>query len=294
MTIKHLLTATDFSEWSIHAVRRGFLLAEQLNASYTVMHAMGLDALAPLRKYLADESEAVSGKLKEEALQRLVNLVSDPDLSKGMRAEPRLEEGRAASAVAECANDINADVVLLGARGESLFKRILMGSTATALLHKSASPVLVVKRKPQEAYKRVLVGVDFSSGSAAAIRMALALAPQTDIVLLHVFEIPFEGKMRYAGVKEDIIRHYEAEARQRSLRQLHDLAEEVGLPRDNYTAVVQHGEPALMIMEQAEHYVCDLIAMGKHGAGFTEELLLGSVTSHVLDEAEVDVLVAHE
>lgn len=294
MTMQHLLAATDFSEWSIPAVRRGFLLADQLNARYTVVHAMGLDALAPLRKFLADDSETVSGRLREEASQRLRNLIADPDLNMGLSAEPRLEDGRAHAAIPDCANRIACDIVLLGARGESLFKRMLMGSTATALLHRSPAPVLVVKRPAREAYKRVLVAVDFSSGSTAAIRTAVAIAPQTDIVLLHVFEIPFEGKMRYAGVKEDIIRHYEAEARERSLRQLHDLAEEVGLPRANYTAVVQHGEPALMIMEQAEHYSCDLIAMGKHGAGFTEELLLGSVTRHVLDEAEMDVLVAHE
>ena len=57
---------------------------------------------------------------------------------------------------------------------------------------------------------------------------------------------------------------------------------------------LQHGEPALFVMEQAEHYGCDLISVGKHGAGFTEELLLGSVTRHVLDEAGMDVLVTHE
>lgn len=293
-SLKNILAATDFSSWSIHAVRRGFLLAKQLNASYTVLHALGLDALAPLRKFLATDSEAVSDKLKQEARERLSNLIADPDLNTGVNAEPQLEEGRASITIPAYAKEMNAEIVLLGARGESVFKRMLMGSTAAAMLHRGRSPVLVVKRRPEEVYKRVLVAVDFSAGSEAAVRLAMNVAPEADIVLLHVFAIPLEGKMRYAGVQEETIYHYESEARQQSFAKLHDLAAAAAVPRDNYTALVQHGDASAEIMQQAEHYNCDLVVMGKHGTSLTEELLLGSVTRHVLDEAEMDVLVAHE
>ena len=292
--IDHLLAATDFSEWSMHAVRRGFLLANQIGAGYTVLHALGLDALAPLRKFLGEDAEAVSARLKQEAQEQLAMLLDDADLNHGIMANAIVAEGRAGAAIPACIESSAAGLVLLGARGQSLLKHMLLGSTTSTLLHKSKTPILVVKQAPQGHYKRVLVGVDFSVGSIAPIRMARAVAPLADMVLLHVYEVPFEGKMRYACVKEDIIYHYQAEAREQALRKLHELAESIGIPRDNYTAVVQHGEPALFVMEQAEHYGCDLISVGKHGAGFTEELLLGSVTRHVLDEAEMDVLVTHE
>jgi len=45
-------------------------------------------------------------------------------------------------------------------------------------------------------------------------------------------------------------------------------------------------------MEQ--EYDADLIVIGKHGTNFTEELLLGSVTKHVLAESQGDVLVVAE
>ena len=55
-----------------------------------------------------------------------------------------------------------------------------------------------------------------------------------------------------------------------------------------------HGHPAAGIRELAEEMRPDLIVMGKHGQTEIEELLLGSVTKHVLFETHCDMLVATE
>ena len=47
----------------------------------------------------------------------------------------------------------------------------------------------------------------------------------------------------------------------------------------------------MRVLEQEEELGTDLIVLGKHGAGMTEELLLGSVTKHVLARSTADVLV---
>lgn len=53
-----------------------------------------------------------------------------------------------------------------------------------------------------------------------------------------------------------------------------------------------HGDPTLRIIEQEQEWACDLIVMGKHGESLVEEILLGSVTEHVLAESQGDVLVS--
>ena len=58
------------------------------------------------------------------------------------------------------------------------------------------------------------------------------------------------------------------------------------------TSVI-HGATALRVLEQEEELGADLIVLGKHGADMTEELLLGSVTKHVLAHARCDVLAAY-
>ncbi|HET20308.1 MAG TPA: universal stress protein, partial [Chromatiales bacterium] len=50
--------------------------------------------------------------------------------------------------------------------------------------------------------------------------------------------------------------------------------------------------PPACILEQEEEKDADLIIIGKHGKEMGEELLLGSVTKHVLAESRGDVLVA--
>lgn len=56
--------------------------------------------------------------------------------------------------------------------------------------------------------------------------------------------------------------------------------------------VAAHGPAVARILEHAEERDADLIVLGKHGAGMVEELLLGSVTKHVLADARQDVLIA--
>ena len=55
--------------------------------------------------------------------------------------------------------------------------------------------------------------------------------------------------------------------------------------------VVVHGDVSQRILEYEQELDCDLIVVGKHGAGVFEELLLGSTTKHLLAESQSDVLV---
>jgi nucleotide-binding universal stress UspA family protein len=54
---------------------------------------------------------------------------------------------------------------------------------------------------------------------------------------------------------------------------------------------VIHGDPSQRIIAMEQEYDADLIVVGKHGTHFAEELLLGSVTKHVLAESQCDVMV---
>jgi nucleotide-binding universal stress UspA family protein len=181
---------------------------------------------------------------------------------------------------------------VLGARGSDFLRHYLLGSTASRLLRKSLRhAVLVVKQAPHEAYRRALIPVDFSPLSGRAIELALQVAPGADIVLLHAYEAPFEGKLAYAGVDEAVIQHYRVAAREAALRNMRLVAAGAGLAIGDYSPLVVHGDPSQRVIEQEQERDCDLIVMGKHGASITEDLLLGSVTKHVLDEAQSDVLV---
>lgn len=293
-TIRHILAATDLSASARHAVDRGFGLAAATGARLTLAHTLGPDALAPLRALLGSQADDVVQQATARQREALEALARDPARPHGVAVDIRLENGAAGSALPALAATTGADLMVLGARGDNPLRRMVLGSTATRVLRHSPCPVLLARQPDAAPYRRVLLPIDFSPASALQIRLVRTLAPQAGLVLLHGFEAPFEGLLRYASVSADIVAQYRAEARERALQQLRALAAAEGLREGDYTSWVGHGEAVGLITAQQERLGCDLIAMGKHGTHVTEELLLGSVTRRVLDESDADLLVVVE
>ena len=287
-----ILVATDLSASARHAVERAFRVAASTGKRLHVLHAMALDTLDSLRELLGADLSATKAALETEARQRLADLVDDANRFGGGAAQTRFVSASALAAIAGEADALDAELVVLGARGESFLRHAMLGSTAARLLRKSVRrPVLVVKQAPHEDYRSVLVAVDFSPVSQRAIRVARQLAPGAEIVLVHAFELLYEGKLVFAGVDEAVIKQYITAGIKARREKLHDLAESAGLAPVDYVVRVIHGDPAQQIIAMEQEHDCDLLVVGKHGEHLAEELLLGSVTKHVLAEAQGDILV---
>jgi nucleotide-binding universal stress UspA family protein len=289
--LEHILAATDLSANSIYAIDRGYRIAAAHGARYTVMYALGIESMKPLRRLLGEDIEAVSQKITKDARELLSELCARPTLNRGVTADLRIDQGIAGTAIPEFAIQNHVDLMLIGAHGKDLVQRVLLGSTASRLVRKSRWPVLIVRKLAETDYTRVLVTIDFSPASVSAIRLARMVAPCARLTLLHAYEVPFESKMQYAGVSQDIIIRYRAEALDEATKQIHELARSCGLADSDYAVTVVHGDPTRQILEHERQGGCDLIVTGKHGTHVVEELLLGSVTNHLLAESESDILV---
>lgn len=287
-----ILVATDLSAPARHAVERAFHLAARTKCELCILHAMELDTLDSLREILGDDLALVKAALDSDARKHLEQLAGDATIHRGVTARTRIAEGNPLATIAAEADALDAHLVVLGSRGESFLRHALLGSTAARLLRKSLQrPVLVVKQPPHEAYRSVVVAIDFSPASLQAIHLARHWAPNADLVLLHAFELPYEGKLTFAGVDERVIRQYVSTEGEVRRKRLHELARTAGLSAAEYSGRIVHGDPAQQIIAMEQEVDADLIVVGKHGAHIAEELLLGSVTKHVLDESQCDVLV---
>jgi len=290
--LSRILAATDLSAPARRAVERAFHLAAIANSELYILHAIELDALDSLREMLGDDVLAVRAALNSDALARLDQLTGNAAINRGVISHTCVADGNPLATIAAEAEVLNADLVILGARGESFLRHTLLGSTAARLLRKSSRhPVLVVKQPPHEVYLSVLIAVDFSPVSLQAIRMARQVAPGADLVLLHAFEMPYEGKLTFAGVDENVIRQYVTTCSETRRKRLHALAVAAGLTAPEYSARIVHGDPSQQIIAMEQEVDADLIVVGKHGAHIAEELLIGSVTKHVLAESQCDLLV---
>ena len=221
--------------------------------------------------------------------QQLATEVGQP---LGISAEILIRVGTPIDEISHEVDAQDASLLVLGSRGSGFLRELPLGSTTERLLRRLSRPVLVVKQTPHETYRRVLVPVDFSAHSVHALRLARAVAPQADLILLHAFEVPYESQLRRADLCEDTILGYRSIARREATQQLDELAAASGVPETRIRRLVLHGNASENILVQEQEQDCDLIVMGKHGQSLLEEWLLGSVSKHVLSQSACDVLVA--
>jgi nucleotide-binding universal stress UspA family protein len=252
------------------------------------MHAGALERL----RALLGADAAVEPELVLDANRQLEALAADFTAGHGPGVETSLRKGSVLSEVEAEAGAIGAELVVLGARGAGFVRRIALGTTAERLLRTARRPLLVVKQKAHEPYRRVLVPVDFSASSAAAIALARRVARGAFLTLLHAYEVPFESRMHLAGVDTKTIEQYRSQARQSAHQRLHEAAAAAGLRPGEWQPCLVMQDPSIAVVEQEQEADCDLIVIGKHGAGMLEDFLLGSVTKHVLAESVGDVLVS--
>lgn len=287
-TMKTLLAATDFSDDARHAVLRAALIAVEQRAQLEALHVMSGPSLNALREMFPSSSDA-EAKLVDDAKHMLDELVADVAKKTGAAVTARVKVGHVLNEIISSSEQ--SDMLVLGARGMNPLRDMILGTTAERLLRKCMCPVLVAKCPPLGPYQRVIVPVDFSPYSVAALRMALLVAPMADITLVHAFDVPFEGKLWLAGVAEEKIQEYRIQARQQALSNIDTLVKDSGADLHRFYRTVERDGAATLILAQEAKLGADLIVIGKRGQSIIEETLLGSVTRHVISDAKCDVLV---
>ena len=287
----HLLAATDLSAPARRAAERAALLSRETGAALELLHVADLAPLDRLRRLMNASAADMSQRVLGAAQVRLDALAQALRERYGVDAVRRVVAGSLITELSGRASELASGLLVCGARGESVLRHHLLGSTASRLLGGTDCPLLVVRQVAHEPYRRVLVPVDLSAASPRVIAQALRLAPAAEFVLLHVFEVPFEAKLRYASVDAATLDHYRLVTRDEALQAMQRLCDEAALPAGRTHQLVVHGDPAAQVMQIEQEQECDLIVIGKHGEGALPEFLIGSVTEQVLAESQADVLV---
>lgn len=282
MSTAEILVCSDLSKDDNNLVMRALQLAKFLNASVTVIHAID-----PIKFQMIKGSSNLLDQIKSHIRESLYKI---PAIASGS-VRLLLEEGHPSSVIPSAIDRLNANLIVMGIHGNGYVDGQSIGANVSRVLRETICDTLVVKRPATSMYQRVLVPVDFSSISMRTLQAAIYLAPNAHFYIQHTCEIAYEGLLYRSDTdKESIV-----ENRLRELDEIIDkierLAVDLGMPRDSYTAVVNHGHPRARVIKLENDFGCDLIVIGKHGHSIVQNYLLGSVAAHVLLESVADVLV---
>jgi magnesium-transporting ATPase (P-type)/nucleotide-binding universal stress UspA family protein len=285
-----VLAATDFSEDATNAACRAAMLAAEQQGRLELLHVVSGTSLRVVREMLRSHDDAEE-KLIDDAQRKLDASRSQVVGKTQVAAFSRVAIGSVPEEILSASEQ--ADLLVLGARGLNPWREFFLGTTADRLLRQCKRPVLVVKHPPAASYRRVLVPIDFSPHSIAALKMAMVIAPDADIMVVHGSAVAFEGALRQAGIVEDEIDRYRAQAQQQALSGLSALIDEVSDGSHRIFRTVENEDAARLILAKEESFKADLIVIGKHGKTIVEEMLLGSVTRRILSDSKCDVLIVH-
>jgi nucleotide-binding universal stress UspA family protein len=292
MTIRHIVAATDLSTAAEHAAYRAARLAVESGAALLLVHVVSKNGLDRLATLMPDFVVMDSGRIEEAIRRDVESLALTLRQHVGVSPEVFVTSGAVLDEITTCADRRNADLLVLGAQGKERLRDWLLGSTTERLLRRTRRPALIVKQKPTAPYRRILVPVDFSAHAAAALRMARTVAPEAELVLAHIAEIPFAGKLENAGVSKGVMRELQQRSELQARAAMDDFVRQAELGSVLTQRVIRQGDVPTIIAELETQLDCDLVVMGKRGLSLTDELLLGSVTRHVLARSHCDVLVA--
>ena len=288
--IQSILTATDFSSDARHAAERATIICATTGISRGVLLHVLESSWVDILKHFMNLSTELEQSMVGNAARSLDALVAANQKSTGFTFESQVCVGKVLDTILEVSASF--DLLALGARGNHPLRDFALGTTAERLLRQTRKPVLVVKRKPVTAYRRVLVAVDFSPHSHTALAYSHAIAPQGEIYLAHVFEVPFQSEMLHAGVAEEIVHECRVQARYQADTEMRRFIEESAADTPHLHRSIEHGSHVpSKLREKAIAIGADLVIVGKHGKSLAEHLLLGSVTLHLLADCPCDMLV---
>lgn len=167
-----VLVGIDRSPESREAARQAATLMDgegslELLAAYQVVYPV---AIGPTMATTPPDREL----LREAAADALRRATADLTAMRDLTA--KVVEERPAQALLHDAERAHATLIALGSHGQGRLPGILIGSTATEIVHKAPCSVLVSRKGAHPTPRTIVVGVDGSSESAAAYAVAADLA----------------------------------------------------------------------------------------------------------------------
>lgn len=283
-----VLLATDFSERASAAENRISLLATK-PASLRLLHVMSSSQMRELQALMQTNS-GLDKRLQAATMVQLLQQADRLQARIGIKVDTHLEFGRPHAMVKQVA-EAHDSLIVIGSHGQHAVKDWFQSSMVEHLLSGTQQPLLVVKQPATFGYRKVLIPVDFSASSAVSMQAALALAPDAEITLLHVYEIPFENKLRFAGVSDEEMADYRDARRQQAEQAMTGLVANLTLTDHQIQHKVVYGHAPEVILNEADQGEYDLIVMGRYGKTGIAQLMVGSVAESVVMHCNADILV---
>ncbi len=279
-----LLVATDGSTSSEAAFPAAMLLADHMHADVEVLSV--IETLPVIPDYpsttqIAYLSEAMNPEVFRRRASEQVKSLGDRAAGWPIDVEP----GNPVTVIAREARERNARMIVIGLNHHDRLDRLLWGDTMLGLIRRGDAPVLAASPAFKSLPRRVVVAVDFSRASAAALRAALMLLEEPATVYLAHVKVASELPLSEMALWD---REYDLSLPESFDRVIAGLDISAGIRIERVTL---QGSIAKEILKFAESVDANLLVAGSHGRGALGRLVVGSVATHLLRGTSCSIMI---
>jgi nucleotide-binding universal stress UspA family protein len=291
LNLKTILVPVDFSARAMHAAEHAVVLSHRFQSKVVLTHVI---PPAPF-EYAAFDGGSYTG-MPVQAEQEIRASVEKRicALAQKLRGEHPIEtrvlSGDPANEIERLVQELHADLLVMPTHGYGPFRRFILGSITTKVLHDVSCPVFTGVHIPEvtpfnpEPYKRIACAVDLGSHSEAVLRWAwdFARAYEEDLTIIHAAPLlevggPY-GDMFPADTRKALI-----DAARSGIQ---NLIDKVGCRAQVH---IDCADPATYVRDVADKSYIDALIIGRspnHG-------LLGRLRTHayaIIREAPCPVI----
>lgn len=301
MSLRKMLLATDGSPEAERAAHMAITLSREMEAE---LHVLCVGQVPSA--YIPAETEILDYEFwkemrefaRDEASQRLQEEVRKIEDAGGKVEKSHVAVGRPDAEIVRLAEEIGAEMMVVGSRGLGLLRRAVLGSVSNGVVRHAHGSVLVVRGNREDTHLpgKVLLALDGSKGAKAAERIAVDISAATgsELHILRVLETeayrPYPGPEFWEGWEEEVER-----AKRHARGFLDDRARQIqgeGVKVGDINLAL--GDADREIVKVAEGMHADLLVVGSRGLGGVRRALIGSVSDSVVRHAHCPVLVVRQ
>jgi len=270
--LEKILLAADFSNSTDNVVENAIGLAKTFQSKIALIHVLPDDITNEKARLLLNDAaitqlELISDKIKEEGIET---------------DNPILEYGNHFDKIIKTADNINANVIVIGAGEKTENDAFQLGTTAEKIIRKSTKPVWIVKNNSPLDIKNILCPVDFSTESKRALKNAIIMARRfnAELIILSVYEMIYSDSLKLRLDWDEEIEYIKLEHE----KEFNTFLEGFNLLDLKWDREIVKGLPSTEILKAISLYNSDLLIMGTTGKSGLNRIVMGSVTEKVIRE----------
>lgn len=273
--MKKILFPTDFSDNALHASLYAAMLANRLDAEIVILNVYSMPIFTEFQVPYSDENFYLYGKKEaEDNLKEFVTKFIHKTHFSKKQINELIRYGDTADNIVETANNIHADMIVIGTKGASNILDKWLGTNAQKVMENAKCPVWIIPNETEINFpKTILYAADYKEDEEDAMNKILTIAK------------PLEATCKVIHIHEYVEMNINNEV-QHMVSSLEDTFEDDDVTFKN----LNRGD----VVKGLETYLSttkpDVLAMAIHEKSLLNKIFITSVSEHFVYEGKLPML----